>query len=81
MHAPPSARAPGLNPYHPNHSRNTPSRVSEALWPGMSTGAPSASNRPMRGPSTQAAASEANPPTMCTGPSPAKSYTPASNTK
>ena len=55
------------SPYQPNHRRKTPSSVREALWPGMSTGLPAASKRPMRGPSTQAAAREARPPTCSDG--------------
>jgi hypothetical protein len=55
---------PALRPAHqPNQSRNTPSSVSAALCPGMSTGLPAESKRPMRGPRIQAAASEAKPPT------------------
>ena len=73
----PRSRPPTRHaPYQPNQRRKTPRRVREALWPGMSTGLPAASKRPMRGPRTRAAARLANPPTMCTGPSPAKSYTP-----
>lgn len=52
-----------FSPYQPNQSRNTPSRVSAALWPGMSTGLPAASKRPMRGPRILAATKLAMPPT------------------
>lgn len=50
------------------HSSTVPSTTSVALWPGMDTGFPAESNRPMRGPTSHAPISPVSPPTMCTTP-------------
>ena len=42
-------------------------------WPGIGTGCPEASNRPMRGPMMVAPAKAPIPPVICTTPEPAKS--------
>lgn len=64
---------PGLKPYQPNHSSTVPSTTRVAEWPGMSTGLPLLSKRPMRGPTKMQPHMPLMPPTMCTTPEPAKS--------
>mmetsp|Transcript_9779 Transcript_9779/g.21801 ORF Transcript_9779/g.21801 Transcript_9779/m.21801 type:complete len:200 (+) Transcript_9779:636-1235(+) len=67
---------PGLKPYQPNHRKHVPSTTRVAEWPGMSTGSPFESKRPMRGPTRIAPHMPEKPPTMCTTAEPAKSMKP-----
>ena len=59
--------------HHPNQRRHVPRTTRVAECPGMSTGLPSLSNLPMRGPIRTQAQNPLKPPTMCTTPEPAKS--------
>ena len=67
---------PGLKPNQPSHSTNRPITARDILWPGMAWALPSLSYLPMRGPSSSAPASAAQPPTEWTAASPAKSMKP-----
>mmetsp|Transcript_2069 Transcript_2069/g.5209 ORF Transcript_2069/g.5209 Transcript_2069/m.5209 type:complete len:216 (+) Transcript_2069:617-1264(+) len=67
---------PPLKPYQPIHRMKTPRIWSTELCPGMCTGLPSVSNRPIRGPRKAAPMSADTPPVMCTTPDPAKSTQP-----
>merc|ERR1719223_1170994 len=64
MHSPAQRVDPGLNPYHPNHRMMTPRDASTKECPCMGFTVPSALKRPLRGPTTMAPTSPANPPTM-----------------
>src|SRR6056297_3262229 len=69
---------PPLKPNQPSHRMNVPSVASARLEPGIGMTLPSLLYLPMRGPSTMAPASAAQPPTECTTVEPAKSEKPAS---
>ena len=65
-----------MKPNQPSQSTNSPMTAKDILWPGMACALPSLSYLPMRGPSSIAPASAAQPPTEWTAASPAKSMKP-----
>ena len=67
---------PPLNPYHPNHSKNTPIVAYGKLCPRFGLIFPFFEYFPKRGPSVYAPTRAAQPPTLCTNVEPAKSCKP-----
>jgi len=66
----------GLKPYQPIQRMKVPRTWKGVDWPGIGTGWPASSKRPMRGPMKIAPQSAATPPVKCTTPEPAKSRQP-----